>query len=98
MIKNPYINAFLAAVYIVVIVLAIQSLQGIAKSHQSVLVPMVMLSLFVISAALMGVLFVYTPAKMFLDNQREAALTFFFKTVGTFACFAVIFTLLFLFL
>ena len=97
MLKNPYINAFLAAGYIAVIVSLIQGVATLNKNKpDTILIPITMLSLFVLSAAIMGLLFIYTPAKMFLDNQRETALIFFFKTLGTFACFAFIFTLLLL--
>jgi hypothetical protein len=98
MLKNPFLNALFAAGYIVVIVLAIQNITGLTQGKETILVPMIMLSLFVLSAAIMGLLFVYTPAKMFLDNQKAEALVFFSKTVGTFACFAILFViLLFLF-
>lgn len=93
MFKNPYANAVYAALYIVGIVSVLSTFVD-GKAGASILIPMVMLSLFVLSAAVMGLLFVYTPAQMFLDNQREQALVFFFKTVGTFACFAVVFVLL----
>jgi hypothetical protein len=98
MIKNPFLNALLAVFYIVVIVFALQNLTGLVKDEQTFLAPIVMLSLFVLSTAVMGLLFVYTPAIMFLDNQKEKALTFFLKTLGTFAYLVVVFIfLLFLF-
>ncbi|MBX4211097.1 hypothetical protein KW783_03975 [Candidatus Parcubacteria bacterium] len=98
MLKNPYINAVLAALYIVTIVFSIQSVTSVIKdrSDNNLLIPMTMLSLFVLSAALMGLLFVYTPLKLFLENQKNEALVFFLKTVGTFACFAVVFVVLLL--
>ncbi len=92
MFKNPFLNAVYAALYIVGIVSVLSTFVD-GKVEASILIPMTMLSLFVLSATVMGLLFVYTPAKMFLDNQREEALTFFLKTVGAFACFAVIFVL-----
>ncbi len=95
MFKNPFLNAVYAALYIVGIVSVLSTFVD-GPGEGTILIPMAMLSLFVLSAAIMGLLFVYTPAKMFLDNQREESLVFFFKTVGTFACFAVVFVLLLL--
>lgn len=92
MLKNPYINALLAVLYIVIIISIIQWLSAtLHNTPDTMLIPITMLCLFVLSAALMGLLFVYTPAKMFFDNQREQALAFFGKIVGTFAVFVVIF-------
>jgi hypothetical protein len=90
MTKNPYLNAIMASAYIVVIVEVIQYVTRVLKGAQeSILIPMVMLSLFVCSAALMGFLFVSEPAKLFLDGKRDQAVTFFFKTLGLFAVFTI---------
>jgi hypothetical protein len=94
MIKNPYLNAFFAAAYIVVLVSVAMTFGAVIKADQPILDPMIMLSTLVLSVALMAVLFFYTPAKMFLDNQRDAALSFFMKELGTFACFVLVLVLL----
>lgn len=99
MLKNPFINALLATLYITLVVFVMWNVADMTgDKEETLLIPMAMLSLFVLSAAVMGLLFIYTPAKMFFDNQREEALTFFFKTLGTFACFAIVFVLLLVFL
>ena len=60
------------------------------------LMPVIMLSLFVLSAAIMGILFVYEPARLFFENQKQQALSFLIKTVGTFAgCVVILVALLF---
>ncbi len=94
MIKNPFLNAFYAAAYIVVIVFVLGHFDGVAKVNQTILAPITILSLLVFSVALMGMLFFFTPLKMFLDNQKDAALAFFFKELGTFACFVAVFIIL----
>lgn len=94
MIKNPFINALLASLYIVVVVSFIQNLSILVKNENTFLAPIVMLSLLVLSVSVMGLLFVYTPARMLLDNKKEEALSFFLKTLGTFAGLAVVFILL----
>jgi len=55
---------------------------------------MTMLSLFVLSAAIMGYLFLSEPLQLFLENKKQEAVTFFAKTVGIFACFVAVFTIL----
>jgi len=93
---NPFLNAFLAALYIVLIVFTIDTLTASVIPQKTILIPMVILSLFVLSAAIMGFLFVYKPLQLHFDNRRQEALSFFAKTVGTFACFAAVFIALFL--
>lgn len=97
MLKKPYLNALLAVLYISVLVSGL-GLTEHSKNEGTLLVPLFILSVLVISAAVMAMLFFYTPAKMFLDNQRDEALKFFFKTLGTFAGFAIVFGLLLIFI
>lgn len=95
MIKNPFLNAVWAAGYIVLVVLVLSQFTDGAHGD-GILVPMVILSLLVLSAAIMGFLFVYPSAKLLLENKKEEAVVFFFKTVVTFACFAALFIILLL--
>lgn len=43
------------------------------------------LSLFVLSAAVMGYLFVYQPLKFFFEGKQQEAVRFFLLTVAFFA-------------
>ena len=86
--KNPYVNAALASAYIVAIVLLIQTFTFLGKEGGGegiILIPITMLSLFTLSAAVMGFLFVGTPIRMYLDGAKGEAITFFGKTVASFA-------------
>lgn len=85
MTKNPFYNAVLASGYIVLIVTIISSFEG---SHEpdTILVPIAMLSLFVLSAASMGYLFFYQPVMLYLNGKPEDAVDLFLKTLGIFAC------------
>jgi len=90
---NPFINAGLAVVYIAFVVFAIHTFApGPDTPDESLLVPIAGLSLFVLSAAVMGFLFVYEPLRLYFEGQKEKALPFFLKTLG---CFAVIVFILF---
>ena len=55
---------------------------------------MTMLSLFVLSAAVMGFLFLSEPLKLLIESRKQEALVFFAKVVGFFACFVAIFAIL----
>jgi hypothetical protein len=57
---------------------------------QGVIVPVTMLSLFVLSAALMGIIFFYNPVQMYLDGDKKNALSLLVKTVAIFASSTVL--------
>jgi hypothetical protein len=48
-----------------------------------------MLSLFTLSAAVMGLIFLYEPFQMYFNGQKSEAFSLVFKTIGCFAVFAV---------
>ena len=83
--KKPFINALLAELYIATIVSVIQ--YGIAPKDapDNILIPIMMLSLFVLSAAVMGYLFLAEPLQLYLNNKKKEAVSFFMQTVATFA-------------
>lgn len=85
MTKNPILNAVSATAYIVLVVLAINGISNIQMLESSLVMPVIFLSLFVLSAAMMGYIFCYQPLRMYLDNKKEEAVNLFLKTVGIFA-------------
>ena len=91
MTKNPFLNALSAAGYIVFVA----SLMYYAGQHtqgpDGLIVPITMLSLFVLSAAVMGFLFFYQPVQMYLDGEKKGAVDLFLKTVAVFACITLVF-------
>jgi len=92
--KKPFLSALGASLYIVIIVGVINAVtSALHGGGESILIPMVMLSLFVLSAAVMGFLFLYEPLLLLTENKKSEALAFFAKTVGIFACFVVLFAL-----
>jgi hypothetical protein len=92
---TPLRNAIFAALYIAGIVSLINWFGTVFKDTQdSIMAPMVMLSLLVLSAALMGYLFVYEPLRLYMDGQKKEGFVFFWKTLATFACCALIFVVL----
>lgn len=86
MIKNPFINALLASGYISILVTIIfNSPHFITDNELGVMAPILFLSLFVISAALMGYLFVYQPIVLLIEGKHAEATKLFLTTVASFA-------------
>lgn len=83
-------NAVLAAAYISGIALLFYFLEKNVPGPDTFLAPVAMLSLLTLSAAVMGYLFVYEPATLFLANKRAEGVKLFFQTVGIFAVITVI--------
>jgi len=89
--KNPYLNAFLAGIYIVIVVSGLNWTSRLSGEEDSFFIPMFMLSFFVFSAAIMGYLFVLNPLTLYLDGKKQEAVTTFLKTLFTFALWLVVF-------
>jgi uncharacterized membrane-anchored protein len=98
MTKNPILNALLGALYISGVVGLIQlATTFLHDSPDTFLIPIVMLSLFVLSAVVMTSIFFYQPLMLYLDGKKKESITLVFQTVAAFAVVtSVIFTALFL--
>jgi hypothetical protein len=92
--KKPFIYSLAVALYIVFIVSIMSVSTSFMPAKDNIFMPMVMLSLFVLSAAVMGFLFLSEPLQLYLDGEKKEAVTFFTKTVAFFACFVIIFSVL----
>jgi ABC-type multidrug transport system permease subunit len=89
--RNPYLNALLASAYIALIALFfryVPEAPGIASD--AVLIPIIILSLLVLSVAVMGYLFFYEPTHFYMTGEKKQAVQFFLKTIGTFAAITII--------
>ncbi|OHA91787.1 MAG: hypothetical protein A2665_00965 [Candidatus Zambryskibacteria bacterium RIFCSPHIGHO2_01_FULL_46_30] len=92
---KPFLHALGAILYIVIIVFVVQVVTSALKSqNETIIIPMTMLSLFVLSAAVMGYLFLSEPLYLLMENRKQEAIAFFAKVVGIFACFVAVFTIL----
>lgn len=90
--KQPFLRAFAAALYIALIVLIVNGVSVFFASQEGTLViPMTMLSLFVLSAAVMGYLFLAEPISLLVVGQKREAIVYFGQIVGFFACFVALF-------
>lgn len=97
--KNPYIHAFLAFVYILGMATFMQT---VPETYFDSIVPVLaittVLSLLVLSVALMGFLFFHTPAQLFLEKRYEEAVQFFLKTLVSFGVLVILLILGIIFL
>jgi hypothetical protein len=84
MTKNPFYNALTALVYIVAIVSGMNYISGIETNENEYIMPIIMLSLLVLSVSVMAYIFGYQPLVLFLDDKRKEAISLFLKTVGIF--------------
>ncbi|MEZ4180398.1 MAG: hypothetical protein R3B41_02720 [Candidatus Doudnabacteria bacterium] len=87
--KNPYLNSVFAEVYIILVAITIQHV-GKPDTPDNFFTPIAALSLFVLSAAVMGFLFIAPALQLYLEGQKNQAVTFFMKTVSSFAIFTII--------
>ena len=98
MTRNPFVNALAATAYICIIVsIMVYGMGHTSSPANSVIIPIAMISLFTLSAAVMGYLFLYQPLQLYLDGKKKEAVDLFLQTVAVFAGItALILTLLFL--
>jgi hypothetical protein len=86
MTKNPILNALLAAGYIGGLVGALSTFVDSEVEHIApLLLPLLMISLFTLSAAVMAGIFFYQPFRMYFDGQKEQAVKLVAQTIGVFA-------------
>jgi len=94
MTKNPFINALAATLYITAVATIPFFGKQLFGPGNSFLIPIAMLSLFTLSAAVMGYLFLYQPLLLLLDGHKKDAVRLFLQTVATFAGITIILFLL----
>ena len=82
---NPYQSAVAAGLYIVLVVSLMQFASVIAKPDDTILAPIAFLSTFVLSAAVMGYLFLLQPITMYMEGKKDGAIRHFLKTVAAFS-------------
>lgn len=87
--NNPLYNAAAALAYIVAIASFLFYMPKAENSPDTILVPVAMLSLFVLSASVMGYLFLYEPLLQIFEGRKQAGAALFLKTVGIFALLTV---------
>lgn len=83
---NPYLHALAASLYIIGLVLLVGNvIEPVMSAKENILMPMMMLSLLVLSVSVMGYLFFYKPILLFIEGDKRGAVKFFLSTVASFA-------------
>ena len=86
MTKNPLINALGALTYIVLVVAVMNYLSQTHRNMpDTVMAPILFLSMFTLSAVVMGFLFFYQPLMLFIDGKKKAAVNLLIRTIAVFA-------------
>lgn len=91
MTKNPLLNALTAALYIALIATFFSLSHLFPEPKNMFFVPLAMLSLVTLSAAIMGFLFFYQPIALLIKGEQAAAFKLFLQTIGCFAGITAIF-------
>lgn len=84
--KNPLLNALAAAAYIVLVVSVMTLGTKIAPRPNAFIAPLAVVSLFTLSAAVMGYIFCFEPAQLYFDGKKKQAVRLFLQTVMVFGC------------
>lgn len=79
-----------AFLYVIVVVIVMNLGTVLMSDQQSFMAPVAVISLFTLSAAVMGYLFCYQPASLYLDDKKKEAVSFFLNTVLTFGVLTVV--------
>jgi branched-subunit amino acid permease len=98
MTKNSIINALSGLLYIVLVVSLVYYSPKTIDQVGSIFLPIMMLSLFVFSAACMGYLLLYQPLQLFLEGEKKSSVDLFIKTLIAFAISAAVLVLIGLYL
>ena len=97
MTKNPFINALAALLYIAIIASIMfysPKMPGEVHSVIVVIVPIAMISLFTLSAAVMGYLFLSQPLQLYWSGEKKRGVTLFLQTLATFAVITAVMLIL----
>jgi hypothetical protein len=95
--KNPFLNAFAAFAYIILIVSVMTWGTKMVHGPDTFMAPIVVISLFTLSAAVMGYIFCYQPVQLYFDGKKKAAVNLFLHTVAVFGAITAIILAVFFF-
>ncbi len=87
MTKNPLYNALSAILYIVIVVRIMYYIGNIETLEYSLLMPVIFLSLFTLSVAVMGTIFFLKPVLLYLDRKKKEGVRLFLNTLLIFSVF-----------
>jgi hypothetical protein len=83
--RNPVVNAVAAWLYVAIVATLLYYGSAWAGPKDNLLMPIAFLSLFVLSAAVMGYVFLFQPLALYFDGNRSGSVNLFLRTVAVFA-------------
>ncbi|MFZ2025012.1 MAG: hypothetical protein WAV51_01900 [Microgenomates group bacterium] len=95
MTKNPLVNGVGASLYIFLLVSVMTWGSKMVPQEDKFFAPVVFISLFTLSAAVMGYIFCYQPATLYFDGKKKQGMQLFLKTVIVFATITIALVILF---
>ena len=84
--KNPIINGLIASAYIVLVASVMNFGTKLIPHQNSFMAPIAVISLFTLSAAVMGYIFCYQPVQLYFNGKKKQAVQLFLQTVIIFGC------------
>lgn len=90
MTKNPLLNALAASAYIVLVASVMYYGSKLPHHPDTVLAPIAFISLFSLSAAVMGYLFLSQPLQLYLAGKKQPAIKLFLQTLTAFAVLTIL--------
>lgn len=84
--KNPIINGLGASIYIILVATVMNFGTKMVPHPNPFMAPIAVISLFTLSAAVMGYIFGYQPAQLYFDGKKKPAVKLFLQTVFVFGC------------
>jgi len=92
--KNPIINGLSALIYIVSVAFIMYFGTKNLPKEDTILAPIAMISLFTLSAGVMGYIFGLQPIQLYLDGKKKEAVELFLKTLMVFGFLTTLILLL----
>ena len=86
-----FVNSVITALYVVLVALFMNSLEGSSSNSTTVFIPITMLMLFVFSAAFTSSMVFGRPIIWYLDGKKREALSLLLYTLGILMIVTVVF-------
>ena len=91
LVRQGFINALGTTAYVCLVVIGIANAERFLGSDETILIPMTMLMLFILSATITSSLVLGKPILMYLNGQKAEAVKLFLYTVGWLGLYTIIF-------
>ena len=89
--KRAFLNSVGVVIYVILLVSFIFSLQRFSQKPDTIVIPIVMLLLFICSAAITGFLVFGKPVMLYIDGKKKDAISLLCHTLGMLFLITIIF-------